>query len=138
MKTKGLVLIIISLFLTTNLYADTKREIIESLVGIILIDKINDSFIEKIISSASASLEDENGGAKYNSKIASVGQSLIDSTSANKKKKKKKENYSFKLLDTSKVNAYSLGRNIYISEGLVELLNNDEDMIAGVLAHELA
>ncbi|KKP88573.1 MAG: Peptidase M48 Ste24p [Berkelbacteria bacterium GW2011_GWA2_35_9] len=116
-------------------YADTKREIIESLVGIILIDRINDSFIEKIISSASASLEGDNGGAKYNSKIAGIGRSLTDSTSTSKKKK---ENYSFELLDTSKVNAYSLGRNIYISEGLVDLLGGDEDMLAGVLAHELA
>lgn len=130
------VLFLLLFILTHNAYCDTKREIVETVVEIMLIDRINDSFIERILNSTSSMMESQYGGAEYNSNISAIGRTLMDSSKP--LKKKGAENYRFEVLRTSDVNAYSLGRNIYISEGLINLLDNDPDMIAGVLAHELA
>lgn len=46
--------------------------------------------------------------------------------------------YSFKVLDTRDVNAVSLpGGPIYVFRGLLDLLGDDDDMLAGVMGHEL-
>jgi predicted Zn-dependent protease len=47
--------------------------------------------------------------------------------------------YSFKVIDTKDVNAVSLpGGPIYVFRGLMDLLGDDDDALAGVLAHEIA
>jgi len=47
--------------------------------------------------------------------------------------------YSFKVLDSKEINAFALpGGPIYVFRGLIDKVGNDDDMLAGVLAHEMA
>lgn len=47
--------------------------------------------------------------------------------------------YSFKVLDSKEINAFALpGGPIYVFRGLINVVGNDDDMLAGVLAHEMA
>lgn len=47
--------------------------------------------------------------------------------------------YSFKVLQSKEINAFTLpGGPIYVFRGLIDLVGNDDDMLAGVLAHEIA
>ncbi|MCX7925381.1 MAG: M48 family metallopeptidase [Fimbriimonadales bacterium] len=47
--------------------------------------------------------------------------------------------YSFKVLDSEEINAFALpGGPIYVFRGLINKVGDDDDMLAGVLAHELA
>jgi predicted Zn-dependent protease len=47
--------------------------------------------------------------------------------------------YSFKVLDSKEINAFALpGGPIYVFRGLIDKVGNDDDMLAGVLAHEVA
>ncbi len=47
--------------------------------------------------------------------------------------------FSFKVLDSEEINAFALpGGPIYVFRGLMDKIGDDEDMLAGVLAHEMA
>jgi predicted Zn-dependent protease len=47
--------------------------------------------------------------------------------------------YSFKVLDSKEINAFALpGGPIYVFRGLIDKVGDDDDMLAGVLAHEMA
>ncbi|OYT69383.1 MAG: hypothetical protein CFK48_08335 [Armatimonadetes bacterium CP1_7O] len=47
--------------------------------------------------------------------------------------------YSFKVLQSKEINAFALpGGPIYVFRGLIDLVGDDDDMLAGVLAHEIA
>lgn len=47
--------------------------------------------------------------------------------------------WSFKVLDTQEVNAVALpGGYVYVFKGLINQLNGDRDMLAGVIGHEIA
>ena len=66
-------------------------------------------------------------------RVRRIGERIIGHTDA-------RENvpYSFKVIDTKDVNAVSLpGGPIYIFRGLIDLLGDDDDALAGVLAHEI-
>jgi predicted Zn-dependent protease len=47
--------------------------------------------------------------------------------------------YSFKVLESKEINAFALpGGPIYVFRGLIDKVEDDDDMLAGVLAHEMA
>ncbi|MDE2125307.1 MAG: M48 family metalloprotease [Armatimonadetes bacterium] len=46
--------------------------------------------------------------------------------------------YSFKVLDTREINAFSLpGGPVYVDQGLLDFIGNDDDALACVIGHEL-
>ncbi|MCX7993709.1 MAG: M48 family metallopeptidase [Fimbriimonadales bacterium] len=47
--------------------------------------------------------------------------------------------FSFKVIDSKEINAFALpGGPIYVFRGLIDMVGDDDDMLAGVLAHEMA
>ena len=66
-------------------------------------------------------------------RVRRVGERLVTHTDA-----REGVPYSFKVIDTKDVNAVSLpGGPIYVFRGLIDLLGDDDDALAGVLAHEI-
>lgn len=66
-------------------------------------------------------------------RVRRVGERLVGHTDA-----REGVPYSFKVIDTKDVNAVSLpGGPIYVFRGLLDLLGDDDDALAGVLAHEI-
>ena len=66
-------------------------------------------------------------------RVRRIGERLVGHTDA-----REGVPYSFKVIDTKDVNAVSLpGGPIYIFRGLMDLLGDDDDALAGVLAHEI-
>jgi|GEM_PF-407521 len=64
--------------------------------------------------------------------INELGQALVRVSARNK------ISYTFKLVDSSEINAFALpGGFVYVNRGVIEAASN-EDELAGVLAHEIA
>ncbi len=66
-------------------------------------------------------------------RVRRIGERLVGHTDA-----REGVPYSFKVIDGKDVNAVSLpGGPIYVFRGLIDLLGDDDDALAGVLAHEI-
>ncbi|MCS7208008.1 MAG: M48 family metalloprotease [Fimbriimonadales bacterium] len=66
-------------------------------------------------------------------RVQLIGQRLVETVGD------KDFKFSFKVLEGKEVNAFALpGGPIYVFRGLVDLVGDDDDMLAGVLAHEIA
>ncbi len=71
--------------------------------------------------------------AENQRRVKEIGQKLVAVAGA------KDFKYSFKVLDVDEVNAFALpGGPIYVFRGLLEMVGDDDDMLAFVLAHEMA
>lgn len=68
----------------------------------------------------------------HQARVREIGQRLVAVAG------KKEYEYTFKVLDRKEINAVSLpGGPIYVFRGLLEMVGSDEDMLAGVIGHEL-
>ncbi len=69
---------------------------------------------------------------KLNNRINKIGQELAARSDRSHLE------YSFKILDTKEINAIALpGGWVYIFKGLIDVVGNDQDQLAGVIAHEI-
>ncbi len=67
-------------------------------------------------------------------RVAAIGARIIEHND-----KREGVPYSFKVLDLKEINAVSLpGGPVYVYRGLLDLLGNDDDALACVIAHEVA
>jgi predicted Zn-dependent protease len=71
--------------------------------------------------------------------VQEIGQRVLEGMRKVEGKKAPDFPFSFKVLDTKEVNAVSLpGGPVYVFRGLMEQVGDDKDMLAAVLAHEVA
>jgi predicted Zn-dependent protease len=71
--------------------------------------------------------------------VQEIGQRVLEGMRKTEGKKAPDFPFSFKVLDTKEINAVSLpGGPVYVFRGLMEQTGDDKDMLAAVLAHEVA
>lgn len=86
--------------------------------------KESDAFIEKLAKKK----------VVYNEKLAKLGKRLARASHTERNFR-----YNFKVLESSKVNAVSLGNgSIYVNRGLLDHYKNNDQGLAFVIAHEIA
>lgn len=73
-----------------------------------------------------------------NARVQEVGRRILEGMRSVEGNRAPDFPFTFKVLDSKEVNAVSLpGGPVYVFRGLMEQVGDDEDMLAGVIAHEV-